>query len=208
MEPLDPLNTSGFDRVFMGMMPQVETIAGVLNQLIGRGKFGKFSILGGQSRILEADLPIVKAIHNWVDDFAYPDHYMYQDTSVERERFERNILKKPATPPSETPVNPDAYKVYEHLKRYDQEGTVQAAKEYYQAELHKIMEDPVKATLLGRTPASLAQELRQNLMAKAPLSMNPLETAMLLRDLPMSQRREMLSAQLRYQALATAVAPG
>ena len=210
---MDPFKFGGtsFDAVAIGFMPQVKAIGDLAGALIGGvdrmlgsptevgfGKHQRFPLGRQLWETAKRHTPVVKAAFNWFDEVAWPERDNWRVTRIRSGQWKRKMKREEGEDvySSHTPLNPRYDEVFERMKRFDDEGTRAAARDYY-----------VEGLQAGKTLDELRRGLRGSLQQRAPIPLNISDTARFLLSQPRDRRVSQLTADRRWRAMIEVVAP-
>ena len=205
---LDPFKygEGSMEKVIIGFAPKVKYTLDLIGTMLHYGKYGQFGLADRAGKTLLKNTPLAGATANWIDNLAYPAKLEFEQASQVSGKFKRDVLKREPFP-SDQPINPLYFNIYERVKRNDMDGAIAEAKIYYQKQLSN-REFIQSALEQGQDPFKKARtNLRSSLNGRMPGSFNDLDLIKFFGAMNTDQKQNAARVIMRYRRAIEILAP-
>lgn len=214
---LDAFRYGSGENWFVGLMPQVKFVidgvtAGIneYNKLTGKPlvatKTARNDFASTAGEAIKSNNPLLKDVMAWHDRVMYPEIGMYTEAKASSAKYIRDH-KDVQGGVSDTPLDPLREKVFFYASRNDAKGAMFAAQEYYKNYFEEMKKDPKAALLEQKSLQSAMTGLHQSLIGRAPINLSDSRKMDFLSTIPLDRRQKYYQADMKYRAIANAVAP-
>jgi hypothetical protein len=195
---IDPFEYSNqnAERWIIGFMPQLRSVASLMEATLGWGKYGRFDMRRRWAEGFKQNTPVWKAVVNWTERVGHPDLQEYQKSRILVSEWKKSNFPDLGKTYSNEPMNPEYYDIHQAIARNDSDSAIVLARAYYKNSRESGM------------PVGIARRnLRQSLMSRRPIDLSIKNAMEFSRSLPIERRQQVYAVQRKYIKLLNKVAP-
>lgn len=194
MDPMKYGNSDSY-KVMVGISPQLTAVAELMSAIKGWGKFGNFPAQTRADEYAKTVTPAYRAFWNWAEKVAWPSTIQYENSRSLLNGFRTTTLGlKPGS--ADDPVNPTYWPMFMAAKHDELDDARKLSEAYYKEALGK-----------GVNYLDAKDDLRQSLLARAPIALSAENQRRLRDQLAEDDWAQMQATQHQYMSVVNAIAP-
>lgn len=183
----------------MAQSPLLSSVSQFITAAYGGGRYSKYPFYERFARTYLDMLPAYNAYDRMREYSNYPDRALYDETRQKTMKWEQSQSWYEQNA-NQYAVNPVTYQIYQQVARGDWQEAQKLVAAY-------MKEAPKIALEQGKDPGEVLSNLRQSLMSRRPINLQPRQMYLFLKSVPKEKRQVYINANAKYVSIVNAIAP-